>query len=97
MPEDAAPAQSPQELESELNKSRESAARLLDNLARKIGASRAVHNAAGGLHRAAHYVHGYSAKDVVTGIERLMRRRPGYSIALAVVAGFVIGRAIRSR
>lgn len=81
----------------EVERSRESAARLLDSLAQKLGGSHAVRSAASGVQRAAHYVQAHSVKDVATGIERAARRRPGAAIAIAVVAGFLVGRALRSR
>jgi len=81
----------------EVEKSRESAARLLESLAERIGANRAVRSAATGVQRAAHYVQAHSVKDVATGIERVVRRRPAAAIVVAVVAGFLVGRALRSR
>lgn len=81
----------------EVEKSRESAARLLDSLAQKVGANRAVRSAASGVQRAAHYVQAHSVKDVASGIERAVRRRPAAAIAAAVIAGFLVGRALRSR
>jgi len=97
MPDETAPGNSPKELQLELDRSRESSARLLDSFARKIGGNRAVRKTASSVNRAAHYVHAHSAKDVAIEIERFVRRRPGYSIAAAVVAGFLVGRALRSR
>jgi ElaB/YqjD/DUF883 family membrane-anchored ribosome-binding protein len=98
MADESAAAQSPQELQSELDQSRESAARLMESLARKLGATtKTVRKASGGVHRAAHYVQVHSAKDMAAELERLVRRRPAYSIAAAVVAGFLVGRALRSR
>jgi ElaB/YqjD/DUF883 family membrane-anchored ribosome-binding protein len=97
MTDETAPAESPQDLQSELDKSRESAARLLENLARKIGANRAVRKTANGVNRAAQYVQHHSVKDLAAGMERLVRRRPVYSIAAAVIAGILVGRALRSR
>ena len=88
---------SSQDLEVELNKSRESAARLLETLAQKIGSARAVRTAATGMQRAAHYVQARSVREVATEIESAVRWRPALSIAVAVVAGFLVGRAIRSR
>ncbi len=82
---------------SELERSRESAAQLLESLAQKIGTSPALRSAATGVHRAAHYVQAHSVREALTGLERAIRRRPGYSIAAAVVAGFLVGRALRSR
>jgi ElaB/YqjD/DUF883 family membrane-anchored ribosome-binding protein len=81
----------------EVERSRESAARLLDTLGQKIGASRAVRTAASGVQRAAHYVQAHGVKDVASGIERVMRRRPAAAIAVAVAAGFLVGRTLRSR
>jgi len=81
----------------EVERSRESAARLLDNLAQKVGSSRAVRSAASGVQRAAHYVQERGVKDVATGIERAVRRQPAAAIAIAVAAGFVVGRALRAR
>jgi ElaB/YqjD/DUF883 family membrane-anchored ribosome-binding protein len=97
MPDETAPAQKPQDLAAELEQSRESAARLLENLARKIGATRAVRGAAGSIGRAAHYVQAHGMEDMAAGIGRLVRRRPAYSIAIALAAGFLVGRALRSR
>ncbi len=97
MADETAPVRNPEDLQSELDKSRESAARLMENLAKKIGASRAVRNAANGVQRAAHYVQEHGLKDVAGGIDRAVRRRPGASILIAVVAGFFVGRALRPR
>jgi ElaB/YqjD/DUF883 family membrane-anchored ribosome-binding protein len=97
MADETAPAQKPENLEVELEKSRESAARLLETLARKVGAVSAVRSAKGGLHRAAHYVHAHSTEDMAAEIERLVCRRPAYSIGVAIVAGFLVGRALRPR
>ncbi len=85
------------ELRAEAEKSRESAARLLETFAEKIGANRAVRNAASGVQRAAHYVQAHSVRDVAAGLERAVRRNPAVSIAIAVAAGFLAGRALRSR
>jgi len=85
------------ELQAEVDRSRESAARLLDTLAQKIGANRAVRTAATSVQRAAHYVQAHSLKDVATGLEQAVRSQPAASLAIAAVAGFLIGRAVRSR
>jgi len=82
-------------LQAELDRSRESSIRLLDNLASRIGAKRAVQSAAGGVHRAAQYVQTHSMKDIAAGVEQLVERRPACSIAAAVVAGYLVGCAIR--
>lgn len=85
------------DLIAELDKSRESAARLLESLAQKLGATPVVRSAAGGVQRAAHYVQAHSVNDVLDGIERAARRRPVAAIGIAVAAGFLVGRALRSR
>ncbi len=82
---------------TELEKSRQSAARLLETLAQKLGAAPGMRGAAGGVQRAAHYVQAHSIRDAITGIDRAARRRPAYAIGIAVVLGFFVGRAIRSR
>ena len=95
--DDAAPAQNPEQLQSELDKSREVSARLLDNLAKKIRLNPAVRGAASGLGRAARYMRGETVRNATAGLDRVVRERPFYSIAIAAVAGFLIGRALRSR
>jgi ElaB/YqjD/DUF883 family membrane-anchored ribosome-binding protein len=97
MPDETAPAQNPHDLQTELDKSRESAARLMESLGRKIGANRAVRRTAYSVNRAAQYVQRHSVKDMAAEVERLVRRRPEYSIAAAVLAGFLVGRALRRR
>jgi hypothetical protein len=97
VPDDTVSTRGSHDVLAELDQARQSAARLLENLAERIGAAPAVRSAAGSVHRAAHYVHAHSVKDVVTGIERAARRRPIHAIAIAVAAGFLVGRAIRSR
>jgi ElaB/YqjD/DUF883 family membrane-anchored ribosome-binding protein len=95
MPDESAAAESQEQLENDLHKSRESASQLLESLARKIGASRAVHSAATGFERAALYVQYGTVKNLAAGVGRLVRKRPIYSIAAAVVAGVLCGKALR--
>jgi len=83
--------------EQELERSRESASRLLDALAQKLRVKRAAENAAYRVQRAAHYVQSISVKDMAAGMERWVRQSPGRSLAIAAVAGFLVGRALRSR
>jgi hypothetical protein len=91
------PVENPRAMEAELEQSRRSAAILLENLATKTGARRAVRNAANGLERAAHYVQEHGLGSAAAGIDRAIRIRPAVSIAVAVVAGYLVGRALRSR
>jgi len=97
MADETLSARNARELQDEVEKSRESAARLLDTLAQKIGGNRAVQSAKSGVQRAAHYVQAHSVKDVASGLEQAVRSRPAASIAIAAVAGFLVGRALRSR
>jgi hypothetical protein len=48
------------------------------------------------VHRAYH-VQAYSVKDVLTEIGHAARRRPAAAIGIAVLGGFLLGVAIRSR
>lgn len=86
-----------EELQAQVEKSRESAARLLDSLAHKVGGYQFVRTAAAEAGRATHYVHAHSVKEVAAGIDRAVRKRPASAIAIAVVAGFLVGRALRTR
>lgn len=97
MTDETAPALKSDELLSDMEKSRETAARLMEGLAQKMALIGPMRGAAGGLERAAHYVHAHSVREMAAGVERLVRRRPVYTIAAAVVAGFLLGRAMRSR
>ena len=91
------PAHNANELRAEVERSRESAARLMETLAQKIGSARAVRTAASGVQRAAQYVQAHSVRDVAAEVGRAMRSRPAASIAIAAAAGFIIGRALRPR
>jgi len=82
-------------LQAELDRSRESSVRLLENLASRIGAKRVVQSAAGSVQRAAQYVQAHSVKDMASEVEQAVSRRPAYSIAAAVIAGYLLGCALR--
>ena len=84
-------------IEHELESSRELANRLLDSLAQRLRVKRAAYNAAAGVQRAARYVQHHSVRDMASAVERRVRRRPAASLVLAVVAGCLVGFAIRSR
>ena len=94
-------AANPHNLQSELEQARLSSARLLEAFAQKLGAASARmpfgRGAADTFERAARYVQGHSVRDMAAGMGRTVRRHPAPSIAVAVVAGFLVGRAIRSR
>ena len=74
----------PASMEAELERSRQSAGRLLDTLARRVGAS-----------RAAHYVKTHSAREMAEEFQRAATRRPLYALAIAALAGFLLGCAIK--
>ncbi|HKE24321.1 MAG TPA: hypothetical protein VKB88_18290 [Bryobacteraceae bacterium] len=71
--------------EAELEHSRLAAVRLLDSLARRLGAS-----------RPARYMRTHSAREIATGIQRAARGRPLYALAAAVAAGFLVGCVLKS-
>ncbi len=99
MSEETLPAGNPRDLEGELEQSRQSAARLLEAFARKLGSVGGRmpfgRKAAGSFGRAARYVQDYAVRDMAAGIDRIVRKNPVPSIMLAVVAGFLVGRAIQ--
>ena len=78
------------ELESELARSRESAGRLLENLAQRVGAIPAVRSAA-------QYWQEHTARDMAGEMNRVMQRNPLPAIAAALLAGFLLGRAVEGR
>jgi hypothetical protein len=71
--------------EAELEHSRQAALRLLDSLARRVGAS-----------RPARYMKTHSVREIATGLKRAASRRPLYALAAALAAGFLLGCALRS-
>ena len=74
----------PANMDAALERSRESARRLLDALARKVGAS-----------RAAEYVKAHSAREMAEEFTGAVKRRPVYALAAAVAAGLVIGCVLK--
>jgi ElaB/YqjD/DUF883 family membrane-anchored ribosome-binding protein len=70
----------PANMDVALEQSRESARRLLDSLARKVGAS-----------RAAEYVKTHSAREMAEEFTGAVKRRPIYALVAAVAAGLLIG------
>src|SRR5215472_1832653 len=71
--------------QAEIEKSRVSAARLLNDLSEKLRRG-AVSGARGRP--------GDSIREMTAGVQRVVRRRPIASIAIAVLAGFLVGRAL---
>lgn len=78
------------ELESELERSRESAGRLLESLAQKVGGIPAVRGAAD-------YWQGHSAREIAGDVNRAVRRSPVPAIVVALVAGYLLGRVVEGR
>ena len=105
------PIPSPQEIpdarmRTELEKQRETSRRLLNDLASALYKSAShVRNRAGGAvasaarrtGHAAQYVQERYVREMVKGMGRFIVRHPASSLATAVVAGFVVGRALRNR
>jgi hypothetical protein len=83
--DDIAAAGVPANLDIELEQSERSAKRLLETLARKVGAA-----------RAADYVKTHSPREMAAGLEEAAARRPLYALAAAVAAGFLIGCILKS-
>jgi hypothetical protein len=81
-------------VDPDVEQSRESAARLLNALARALRRNRAVQNAANGVGRAARYVRASSAGDMAAGLGRLTRRKPAVALSLAIAAGFLMGATL---
>ena len=93
-------------MRSELEKQRQTSLRLLNDLASAIYRSASqVTNRAGGAvasaarrtGSAAQYVQDQYLREMVTGLGRFIRRHPAPSLAAAVIAGIVVGRALRNR
>ena len=93
--DDTTPAHSDRELEAELNRSRESAVRLLEGFARKMGTAR--HSAGVKLHRTVEYVQTRSVGNMAAGLGGVARRRPLQAFAAAAVVSYLITRAVRAR
>jgi ElaB/YqjD/DUF883 family membrane-anchored ribosome-binding protein len=81
-------------VDAEVEQSRQSAARLLENLRRKLRRNLAVRNAAYGVERAARYVRGRSLRRGAAAAKRFIRREPVVALSVALAAGFLLGRAI---
>jgi ElaB/YqjD/DUF883 family membrane-anchored ribosome-binding protein len=88
-------ALSPENLDVELERSRVSTARLLENLAEKLRTGPVVREATTRITRAARYVQDSSVKDMTARLDRIVRERPVTSIVIAAVAGFLAVRALR--
>ncbi len=97
MAEEHYSAFTPEKLEAELERSRETAARLLESLAVKLHSGPILRQASSGFNRAAQYVKDSSVKDYGSRLNRIIRRRPATSILIAVAAGFLAARALRHR
>jgi ElaB/YqjD/DUF883 family membrane-anchored ribosome-binding protein len=74
----------PATMEAELRRSQQSALRLLEGLARKVGSS-----------RAAEYVRSHSAREIAEEVRLAASRRPVYAMAVAAAAGFILGCVVR--
>lgn len=87
--------ESPVNLQAELDEQRRKSARLLHDFALALYASAGkVPRTVG---QAAHYLQGRYVREVATGAGRVVRRNPEVALIAAVVAGFLVGRAIRRR
>lgn len=73
----------PANLDAELEQSQQSAKRLLETLARKVGAARAA-------------IETRSAREMAADLERAAGRRPVYALAAAIAAGLLLGCLLKS-
>ena len=97
MAEESQSAFTPENLDVELEKSRASAAHLLETLAQKLRVRPAIRQATSGIGRAAHYVQGGSVKGFAARLNRTVRKRPVTCILIAAAAGFLTARSLRHR
>lgn len=89
----------PAMMRTELERQRQDTRRLLNDMASAIAKSaghvgRRAGTAAG---HAAQYVQEHRVGEMVTGLGRFIRRHPASTLAGAVIAGFLVGRALRNR
>ena len=80
-------------LDPALERSRQSAARLLNRLAGKLRIKQTAREAAIGQEQAAQYAHSQPMRDVGGEIGRFLRRNPVPAISIAVVAGYLAARS----
>jgi ElaB/YqjD/DUF883 family membrane-anchored ribosome-binding protein len=81
-------------VDPEVERSRETAARLLEAFAQKLRRHRATRNAASGMERAAHYVQAYTWEEMAAGIERFAIQKPVAALSIAAAVGFVVGSVL---
>jgi ElaB/YqjD/DUF883 family membrane-anchored ribosome-binding protein len=93
-------------MRSELEKQRQTSSRLLNDLGSAIykSASQVTNRAGGAMAsaarrtgHAAHYVQEQYLREMVTGLGRFIRRNPAPSLAVVLIAGFMVGRTLRNR
>jgi ElaB/YqjD/DUF883 family membrane-anchored ribosome-binding protein len=87
----------PATIHAEFEVSPRSAANLLHQFRYRLQNNRTVRRAKHTVERAAHYVHDHSPRFLAAEVQRLVRQRPGAALAVAAVAGFLIGRSLRRR
>ena len=92
----------PASMRTELEKQRQVTARLLGDLGSAITRSarqvrRGANSAARRTGHAAQYVQEHYVRDWVAGLGRLVRKHPASSMAVVVLAGYAVGRALRRR
>ena len=80
-------------LDPALERSRQSAAKLLNRLAGKLRIQQTAREAAIGVKQASQYAHSQPMKDMGTEIGRFLRRNPVPAISIAVVAGYLAARS----
>jgi ElaB/YqjD/DUF883 family membrane-anchored ribosome-binding protein len=99
-------AESGRSAEAKINETRESAAAAIDSAAGALHqaaknlpvgkrVSSAAHTAADKLGSTADYLGDHDARDMISGLGRLVKSYPGRSLIAAAGLGFLVGRALR--
>ena len=92
----------PASMRTELEKQRETSARLLSDLACAISRSaghvrRGAGSAARRTGHAAQYVQEHYMRDMATGLGRFIRRHPAPTLVAAILTGYVAARVLQRR
>jgi len=91
------PVDSTLNLHAEFEHSPRSAANLLQQFRYRIQNNRTVRGAMSSMGGARDYMRDHSISDIAEEVQAMVRRKPGTALAVAALAGFLLGRAIRNR
>lgn len=100
------PPETPETMRAELEKQRQSSARLMDDFAHAIRSSAGTVREKAGTsaawaareaRQAAHYVQDRYLREWSIGVGRFVRRHPAPALIVLLAAGYALGRALRRR